>query len=678
VVFKPSNIRVGARWISEERRKPAPCTSTVIAFIFSVALTSVLGGETRAEEQAPVANTPGHAQITSLTERLKQSPRDVDALVARGRAYHAIGDFEKEDSDLQAATHLAPQRSDVWHAYGHSLFVHDKVKEAIAAFDKAIALGPKEPLVYVERGMAYEALGEHQQAIASITSAIDMQPTYGDAHFMRAQLWSEAGNWDKAFVDYGRAIEVEPNNLVFRVGRANAYFDRRQHEKGLADVKEAMRLSPGDLGINYQPVTNKKLSPEALAHGEEQVRKMLKDRPAMAEHVSKGDKIWTWAVRKFAGEDLGTLIDWNSGSPAPFGGRSEAPQPGQHGAIQVGMTRDDSQEHPPQTFDQLWATAVFELHNSASSAEWSNIRERLQRSELNRDEYILAMLNSEERATQRTRAFYVMYFFPWLQSKNLKETDPKQWFATAFITPGDRRADLALWGDDRRIPFYGATYDLVWADQEYRRRDFTKVKAILEPLLALKDSLSDQDFNKVHYRLGYADFSLKDFDGAITEFTAALACVPNDGPTFLARGEARIKSLQFDQALADFNEALRLDPKLAVAYYSRGDAWLRKEDLSRALVDFEKAIQLAPDNYLGYCGRAYIYYQRGELKKSLADLNVVVRLKPKYGDAYTSRGTIHLIEKRYREALANKFATPPRRSRTRNERANWKTGSARI
>jgi tetratricopeptide (TPR) repeat protein len=659
----------------------------LLHFVFAIALTPKLSLTAFSQEKAVAVDPAVSGQIAKLTERLKKSPHDVDALIARGLAYHKARDFEKEQADLQAATQLASNRADAWRAYGEVFFVRNNDKEAIAAFDKAIELGMSDPSAFFERGMAYESQGEREKAIASITTAIQMNPTYADAFFMRGELQKEAGNWEKALADYSQAIEIEPKNLVYRVARAIARFERHEYEKGIEDVKSAMRLNPGDVGVNYEPSTTKKLSLEALAHGEEQVRKMLNDRPAMAQHVTPGDKIWTWAKRKFAGEDLGTLIDWNPGSPEPFFGRS-SPAIGERRAfIQVASTRDDVSDLPQQTFDELWSTAVFELHNVASSAEMLKVFKRIERDDVKRDEYILAMLNGEELATQRTRAFYVKVFFPLLQSKRISDTDPIRWCTTAFNTAGDRRSDLAVWGKDPRIPYYGAKFDFVCAYREYQRGDYAKVKILVKPLLALTDSLSRDDLKEVHYWLGYANMGAGDIDAAIEEFTAALGFVPNDASTLLARGIARAKGSQSDKSLADFNEALRIDPKLVGAYYSRGyeqirrgdldtaekdaqagiklhpnkselyglrgDVRLLKQDFPHAIADYDKAIQLDPDNPIGYKGRARYFYHQRDLKKALANLDIVIRLRPNDADALTNRGATHYEEKRYKEALAD-------------------------
>src|ERR1051326_747463 len=53
-------------------------------------------------------------------------------------------------------------------------------------------------------------------------------------------------------------------------------------------------------------------SQEALAFGEQQVEHMVEDRPQMKQYVQKGDPIWRYCVRQFAGEALGERIAWNN------------------------------------------------------------------------------------------------------------------------------------------------------------------------------------------------------------------------------------------------------------------------------------------------------------------------------------------------------------------------------
>ena len=49
-----------------------------------------------------------------------------------------------------------------------------------------------------------------------------------------------------------------------------------------------------------------------------------------------------------------------------------------------------------------------------------------------------------------------------------------------------------------------------------------------------------------------------------------------------------------DGAIADYTHAIALDPKLAKAYYNRGLARYDKGDLSSAIADYDQAIKLNP------------------------------------------------------------------------------------
>ena len=291
-----------------------------------------------------------------------------------------------------------------------------------------------EPAVQFE----YGSTNDNQAQVDCFTKHLADHPKDVDALVARGLAYYAVRDYQRGDTDLAKAIELEPTKLSHRIDRAIAYFEREEYDRGFADVLEAMRLNPGDVGVDYQPNSDKELSREALRHGEEQVRRMLKDRPAMAEHVNPGDKLWTWAVRKFAGEDLGSLINWDPGSPAL--GSSVSPPFGIHHAhMKVALRRPKEENYAPREFHDLWSSAVFELYNAMSFREFARIEEQAQSGQLTRDQYVLALLNAEELAAQRSRAFYIKFLVPWLKSQHLPLGSPYYWGCTKFHTAGDPR-----------------------------------------------------------------------------------------------------------------------------------------------------------------------------------------------------------------------------------------------
>jgi tetratricopeptide (TPR) repeat protein len=83
-----------------------------------------------------------------------------------------------------------------------------------------------------------------------------------------------------------------------------------------------------------------------------------------------------------------------------------------------------------------------------------------------------------------------------------------------------------------------------------------------------------------------------DYDGAIADYTKAIAMGATDPATYYGRGRARESNNDFDGAIADYNKVIELDPNNGEAYNDRGFAKESKGDLEGAAVDLNKAAQL--------------------------------------------------------------------------------------
>ncbi|HSV43442.1 MAG TPA: hypothetical protein VLJ10_02715 [Candidatus Bathyarchaeia archaeon] len=163
---------------------------------------------------------------------------------------------------------------------------------------------------------------------------------------------------------------------------------------------------------------SKKLTREALVHGEVQVKKMLRDRPAMKEQMTNEDGIWKWAVKKFAGEDLSETIDWNEDAPYQEGLASHAyPCRSERGYIRV---------KEGLSFEQSWAGAVFELINIAYHDEFKRTIHAAYIGELARENFPVEMARIEFKAVKEAEKFYNATWKPWADNKGIS-SDPEKW-----------------------------------------------------------------------------------------------------------------------------------------------------------------------------------------------------------------------------------------------------------
>ena len=91
-----------------------------------------------------------------------------------------------------------------------------------------------------------------------------------------------------------------------------------------------------------------------------------------------------------------------------------------------------------------------------------------------------------------------------------------------------------------------------------------------------------------------AKSQLKDFPGAIADFTESIKRGPDHPDAYLSRGMAKSQLKDFPGAIADFTESIKRGPDHADAYFNRGMAKYKLKDFPGAIADYTATINFAP------------------------------------------------------------------------------------
>ena len=81
--------------------------------------------------------------------------------------------------------------------------------EAIADFDRAIALDPEHFDAHYRRGLGYSNIGNYDKAIADFDKDIDLNPDYAGAYYERGFAYLNKDDYGAAIVDLDKAIELD-------------------------------------------------------------------------------------------------------------------------------------------------------------------------------------------------------------------------------------------------------------------------------------------------------------------------------------------------------------------------------------------------------------------------------------------------------------------------------------
>ena len=72
-------------------------------------------------------------------------------------------------------------------------------------------LEPKDPKIYLNRGVAYARTGRLDEAIIAFSAAIQAQPDLAAAHHNLGDVLKDQGRFDEAMSCYERALTVAPD-----------------------------------------------------------------------------------------------------------------------------------------------------------------------------------------------------------------------------------------------------------------------------------------------------------------------------------------------------------------------------------------------------------------------------------------------------------------------------------
>jgi predicted Zn-dependent protease len=88
------------------------------------------------------------------------------------------------------------------------LFTSDDIPGAIRAFAMAIRLDPDYARAYLNRGMAYERIGNLQQAVEDFSKAIDLEPEEGKIYYIRGAAHRHLDMAKEALEDLRKAATL--------------------------------------------------------------------------------------------------------------------------------------------------------------------------------------------------------------------------------------------------------------------------------------------------------------------------------------------------------------------------------------------------------------------------------------------------------------------------------------
>ena len=149
-----------------------------------------------------------------LSDGLKHYPDSADLLYDHAMAAEKLGKLDVLEADLRRVIVLRPNDAQAYNALGYTLADHaQRLPEAIALLDKALALAPNDPFILDSAGWAQFRSGNLARAQEYLERAYKMRPDPEIAAHLGEVLWVR-GQRDEAGKLWQSSLQAHPQNEV--------------------------------------------------------------------------------------------------------------------------------------------------------------------------------------------------------------------------------------------------------------------------------------------------------------------------------------------------------------------------------------------------------------------------------------------------------------------------------
>jgi tetratricopeptide (TPR) repeat protein len=127
---------------------------------------------------------------------------------------------------------------------GDNHFKEHHYKEALAAYERAIELDPRDATLYYLKGTALGRLGEKELALAAYERATELDPAYAAAYFEQGKLCRRLGWNRKALAALEQALRLDPENAYIPYQTGGVLNTVKRYIEALAMYERVIALDP--------------------------------------------------------------------------------------------------------------------------------------------------------------------------------------------------------------------------------------------------------------------------------------------------------------------------------------------------------------------------------------------------------------------------------------------------
>jgi tetratricopeptide (TPR) repeat protein len=183
--------------------------------------------------------------IDLLEGHLASHPGDVAERRQLIRLYGRVGRIDQASAQTERLAEILPRASPIpFVELGYALELSHRFEEALAAYDRASEVAPREPLGPKSGGLRAAHWGELEQAEPRLEEAVRRAPLDAESWHGLGLVRVGLGKLEAARQAYVNGVRADPNALENHLGLATVALRMNQPEQALAEYDTLVAARP--------------------------------------------------------------------------------------------------------------------------------------------------------------------------------------------------------------------------------------------------------------------------------------------------------------------------------------------------------------------------------------------------------------------------------------------------
>lgn len=172
--------------------------------------------------------------------------------ISLGRIYEAMDRLDVADRSYLKAMVINPKSAEAIAGHARALRLGAQYVEAIELLKKALRDHPRNGILHLELGLAYNEYRLPKQAIEALREAVARDQSLVDAYAPLIELITKAKTGgDELYAVLAKAAAAIPLDTAIQLRYADAAYRRRDDTAVLATVKRVIEREPANAEANY-------------------------------------------------------------------------------------------------------------------------------------------------------------------------------------------------------------------------------------------------------------------------------------------------------------------------------------------------------------------------------------------------------------------------------------------